>query len=154
MEIILNGKALVVPKKYQRVTLQSFVRDVAGLKGTKFGCGGGFCGACTVHVDGEAVRSCQIEVGGVLGQNVTTIEGLAGSAGTGDLHPVQKAWIENDVPQCGFCQAGQIMTAAALLNRTPHPSDEDIRDEMSGNLCRCGTYGRIRQAIASVTGGA
>ncbi len=147
MKIAINGKTLTVPKKLRDVTLLDFIRDFAGLKGTKFGCGIGLCGACTVHIDGTAARSCQISVAEVIGQRVTTIEGLAGTTPTGTLHPVQKAWIEDSVPQCGYCQPGQIMTAAALLSRNSAPSDEEIRTEMSGNLCRCGTYARINRAI-------
>jgi aerobic-type carbon monoxide dehydrogenase small subunit (CoxS/CutS family) len=113
------------------------------MTGTKYGCGIGLCGACTVHLDGAAVRSCQTKVADVSGRKVTTIEGL----GTGGLHPVQKAWIAEQAPQCGYCQSGQIMTAAALLAKTPHPTDPQIDDAMAGNICRCGTYFRIRKAI-------
>jgi isoquinoline 1-oxidoreductase alpha subunit len=120
------------------------IRDHLQLTGTKFGCGIGQCGACTVHVDGEAQRSCLVRVSAVDGRNVTTIEGLAPSADA--LHPVQRAWLELDVPQCGYCQAGQIMTAAEFLERHPNPSDADI-DKNITNLCRCGTYVRIRKAI-------
>jgi len=119
------------------------LRDVLNVKGPKYGCGIGLCGACTVLVGGEAVRSCLTTIGSVDGQSVTTIEGLSPDG----LHPVQVAWEAIDVPQCGYCQAGQIMSAAALLKRTPHPTDAEIDDAMSGNLCRCGTYTRIRQAI-------
>jgi isoquinoline 1-oxidoreductase subunit alpha len=119
------------------------LRDILDLKGAKFGCGMGLCGACTVHVDGSAVRSCLTAVGSVAGHSVTTIEGLS----TDGSHPVQAAWEAIDVPQCGYCQAGQIMSAAALLQQKPHPTDADIDSAMSGNLCRCGTYARIRQAI-------
>ncbi len=121
------------------------LRDSLGLVGTKFGCGGGFCGACTVHVDGAATRSCTLPVATLGGRPVTTIEGLAPA--DGGLHPVQRSWVEHDVAQCGYCQAGQIMTAAALLARTPNPSDEQIAAAMQGNLCRCGTYVRIREAV-------
>src|SRR5436305_153742 len=117
------------------VPLLWVLRDTLDLRGTKFGCGRGVCGACTVHVDGAAMRSCITPVASVARQSITTIEGLGG----GHLHPVQSAWIEIDVPQCGYCQAGQIMTAASLLAVTPHPTDEQILDAMSGNLCRCGT---------------
>ena len=119
------------------------LRDVLNIKGPKFGCGVGLCGACTVIVGGEAVRSCQTAVSSVRSQPVTTIEGLSPDG----RHPVQVAWEAIDVPQCGYCQAGQIMSAAALLRRTPQPSDAEIDAAMSGNICRCGTYTRIRQAI-------
>lgn len=119
------------------------VRDIVGLRGTKFGCGIGACGACTIHLDGQAVRSCITTVQMAAGKEITTIEGLA----THGEHPVQRAWIQANVPQCGYCQAGQIMQAAALLKQTPKPSDEQIVETMSGNICRCGTYQRIRTAI-------
>ena len=120
------------------------LREHLGLSGTKFGCGMALCGACTVHIDGEAVRSCVTRVREAEGKAVTTIEGLGGG---GALHPLQQAWIEQSVPQCGYCQAGQIMQAAALLRAKPKPTDEDIDAAMSGNICRCGTYPRIRKAI-------
>lgn len=119
------------------------LRDVLDMKGTKFGCGIGACGACTVQLDGRAVRACQTQVSRVGSQDVRTIEGLSPDGS----HPLQKAWLELDVPQCGYCQAGQIMNAAALLARTPKPSDSDIDSAMTGNVCRCGTYVRIREAI-------
>jgi aerobic-type carbon monoxide dehydrogenase small subunit (CoxS/CutS family) len=119
------------------------LRDTLGLTGTKYGCGAALCGACTVHIAGEPVRSCVTPVSAVSGRKVTTIEGLSHDRS----HPVQKAWIELDVPQCGYCQSGQIMAAAALLKRNPQPSDADIDTFMAGNLCRCGTYQRIRAAI-------
>lgn len=125
------------------VPLLWVIRDYLGLTGTKFGCGASLCGACTVHLDGAAVRSCSIPLSGTVGKAVTTIEGLSA---TGE-HPLQKAWAECDVPQCGYCQSGQIMSAAALLREKPHPTDEEIRQAMSGNLCRCGTYVRILAAI-------
>lgn len=118
-----------------------YLRDVAGLTGTKFGCGMSLCGACTVHKDGQAIRSCSTSMKEISGANITTIEGIAA------MHPVQKAWMEIRVPQCGYCQTGQIMQAIALLNENKHPSDQDIDVAMSGNLCRCGTYQRIRAAI-------
>jgi len=119
------------------------LRDHLKLVGTKYGCGVAACGACTIHLDGVAVRSCQLPVSAVGGQKITTIEGISEKAD----HPVQKAWMEHDVPQCGYCQAGQIMTAIALLKRNPDPSDQEIEDAMNGNLCRCGTYLRIKAAI-------
>ncbi|WP_262695826.1 (2Fe-2S)-binding protein [Kordiimonas aquimaris] len=119
------------------------LREEAGLKGTKFGCGIGQCGACTVHLDGDAVRSCSVPMSSLDGASITTIEGLAEGD---DLHPVQEAWIEEDVPQCGYCQAGQIMATVAFLKDTPNPTDDDINNGIT-NLCRCGTYYRIRKAI-------
>jgi isoquinoline 1-oxidoreductase alpha subunit len=120
-----------------------YLRDELGLTGTKFGCGGGFCGSCTVHVDGQAVRSCQVPMEQVSGRKVLTIEGLSADQG----HPVQRAWIAANVAQCGYCQAGQIMQAVALLADKPRPTDADIDGAMAGNICRCGTYQRIRAAI-------
>ena len=119
------------------------LRDLLDMTGTKYGCGIGMCGACTVHLDGAAVRACQTSLGDVRGRKVTTIEGLGGDG----LHPVQKAWIAEQAPQCGYCQSGQIMSAAALLASHPHPTDAQIDDAMLGNICRCGTYFRIRKAI-------
>jgi isoquinoline 1-oxidoreductase alpha subunit len=121
-----------------------YLRDVAGLTGAKFGCGMGLCGACTVLQDGVAIRSCITPVGGVVGKEITTIEGL----GNGD-HPLQRAWAALNVSQCGYCQTGQIMQAASLLKKKPRPTDKDIDDAMTGNICRCGTYQRIRAAIKS-----
>ena len=140
----INGEHVNVPEGLRDESLLDFIRDHIRLKGTKYGCGLGLCGACTVHVDGVAVRSCRIRAGDVAEQRVTTIEGLGEP---GRLHPVQEAWIAESVPQCGYCQAGQIMTAAALLAENPDPSDEEIRRGMDGNLCRCGTYVRIRRAV-------
>jgi len=120
-----------------------YLRDILGLTGTKFGCGMALCGACTVHRNGEAIRSCVVPIRSVSGAEITTIEGI----GSGGLHPIQKAWIELNVPQCGYCQSGQIMQAISLLKAKPTPTDQDINDEMSGNICRCGTYQRIRAAI-------
>jgi isoquinoline 1-oxidoreductase subunit alpha len=128
------------------------LRDIVGLTGTKYGCGMALCGACTVHLEGAPVRSCVTPVSAASGKRVTTIEGLSSD----NSHPVQRAWIELDVPQCGYCQSGQIMSAAALLAQTPQPSDADIDAAMAGNICRCGTYQRIRAAIhraASLKGG-
>ena len=119
------------------------LRDTLGLTGTKFGCGMSLCGACTVHLNGEPVRSCVMPVSAVAGRHITTIEGLA----PGDYNAVQRAWIAEEVPQCGYCQSGQIMSAAALLAKKSDPTDQDIDEAMSGNLCRCGTYQRIRRAI-------
>jgi len=119
------------------------LRDVIGLVGTKFGCGVAQCGACVVHLDGEAVRSCVTKVSRAAGKKVTTIEGLSENSD----HPLQKAWLELDVPQCGYCQSGQLMSAAVLLRENPNPTDQDIDDAMAGNICRCGTYLRIRKAI-------
>ncbi|MEL6943896.1 MAG: (2Fe-2S)-binding protein [Bacteroidota bacterium] len=119
------------------------LRDHLDLVGTKYGCGIGQCGACTVHVDGIAMRSCSLPIGGVSGKDVTTIEGLSEDG----QHPLQVAWREHDVPQCGYCQAGQIMNAASLLNQNANPSDEEIETAMHGNICRCGTYNRIKAAI-------
>jgi aerobic-type carbon monoxide dehydrogenase small subunit (CoxS/CutS family) len=119
------------------------LRDTLGLTGTKFGCGMGLCGACTVHIDGQALRSCSTPVSNAAGKTITTIEGLS-PTGT---HAVQQAWLEVDVPQCGYCQSGQIMTAAALLSKTPRPTDAEIDSAMRGNICRCGTYQSIRAAI-------
>jgi isoquinoline 1-oxidoreductase subunit alpha len=126
------------------------LREDLGLTGTKFGCGMALCGACTVHLDGAPVRSCVMPLAAAVGKRVTTIEGLARG---GRLHPVQQAWIEQDVPQCGYCQSGQVMTAAALLARQKNPTDADIDAAMSGNICRCGTYQRIRAAIKQAARG-
>ncbi|MFI5357972.1 MAG: (2Fe-2S)-binding protein [Opitutales bacterium] len=126
------------------------LRDTLGLVGTKYSCGIGECGACTVHANGVPVRSCRLPVTAAEGMAITTIEGLS----TDGSHPLQKAWIEHDVPQCGYCQAGQIMTAAALLRQNPHPSDAEIDAALAGNLCRCGTYLRIHAAVKAAAGGA
>src|SRR5436309_4202169 len=125
------------------------LRDTLELTGTKFGCGAGLCGACSVHVNGALTRSCITPVSQVAGKTVTTIEGL----GANGLHPLQQAWIAEDVPQCGYCQSGQIMAAAALLQKTPHPSDIEITEFMAANICRCGTYARIQRAIRRAANG-
>jgi isoquinoline 1-oxidoreductase subunit alpha len=138
----LNGKPQTVDVPSE-MPLLWVLRDTLSMTGTKFGCGMALCGACTVHIDGEAMRSCVTKISDVGGKKVTTIEGLSPSGN----HPVQQAWISVDVPQCGYCQPGQIMSAAALLAKNPHPTDSDIDDAMGGNICRCGTYQRIREAI-------
>jgi isoquinoline 1-oxidoreductase subunit alpha len=148
IQLSVNGQSRDVTV-HNDVPLLWVLRDTLALRGTKFGCGRGVCGACTVHVDGAAMRSCITTVQSVARQRITTIEGLAAG---GRLHPVQQAWIDEDVPQCGYCQAGQIMMAASLLQVTPHPTDEQILDAMSNNLCRCGTYLRIRRAIRRAAG--
>ena len=142
IEFLLNGASVRVDVE-DDTPLLWVLRENLKLTGTKFGCGIGQCGACTVHVAGAAVRSCQTPVGSLQGQAVTTIEGV----GAQGLNPVQQAWIEGNVPQCGYCQSGQIMAASALLAQTPHPSDDEITAAMNGNLCRCGCYNRIRAAI-------
>ncbi len=139
----LNGKA-VESDADPDTPLLWIVRDGFGLKGSKFGCGAGLCGACTMHVDGEAVRTCVLPLGDVAGRAVVTIEGLGDRD---NPHPLQQAWVEHNVPQCGYCQSGQIMSAAALLAVNPAPDDRAIDEGMSGNICRCGTYPRIRRAI-------
>ncbi len=143
-ELRINGVMRAIDADLQMPLLWA-LRDILGLTGSKFGCGVAACGACTVHVDGEPVRSCITAIGDVAGRDVTTIEGLSPDG----THPVQRAWAALNVPQCGYCQAGQMMQAAALLKQTPKPSDRQIRDAMSGNICRCGTYQRIRAAIKS-----
>ena len=139
---ILNGKTSTLDADPNMPLLWA-IREVAGLPGTKFGCGMALCGACTVHLDGQAVRSCVTPLKSVAGRNVTTIEGIA----TPPAKAVQAAWIKLQVPQCGYCQSGQIMSASALLERNPAPTDADIDSAMSGNICRCATYSRIRAAI-------
>jgi isoquinoline 1-oxidoreductase alpha subunit len=139
----VNGKDVTPAPADLSGPLLWFLRDRLGLLGTKYGCGVGVCGACTVHLDGDAVRSCTVDVREILKRRVVTIEGLS----SGSLHPVQQAWLAEDVAQCGYCQPAQIMAAAALLRRTPDPSDADIDEAMSDIVCRCGTYQRIRAAI-------
>ena len=142
IELTINGKAVALDVPGDTPLLWA-VRDELGLKGTKFGCGIGMCGACTVHINGVAQRSCITTVAALNGKDVTTIEGLS-EAGE---HPLQQAWVAVQTPQCGYCQSGQIMQAASLLSDTPDPTDADIDDAMRGNLCRCGTYDRIRAAV-------
>ena len=143
----INGKPIAVTAAPETPLLW-VLRDDLRMTGTKYGCGIAQCGACTVHADGQAIRSCQTPIGSLAGVKITTIEGLGGA------HPLQAAWVRLDVPQCGYCQSGQIMSAAALLARTPRPSDADIDAAMSGNLCRCGAYQRIRAAIKDAAGAA
>jgi isoquinoline 1-oxidoreductase subunit alpha len=142
VKFTLNGKEVNVKSSADTPLLWA-IRDEIGLLGTKFGCGAGLCGACTVHLDGQAIRSCQTTLSQVSGKAVHTIESLSLHAS----HPLQKAWIAHQVPQCGYCQSGQLMSAAALLARNTQPSDADIDEAMNGNICRCGTYNRMREAI-------
>ena len=142
IKFTLNGKPQTVDASPE-MPLLWVLRDTLGMTGTKFGCGMALCGACTVHINGDAVRSCITQVSTIAGKTVTTIEGLSTDAS----HPVQAAWIEEDVPQCGYCQSGQIMTAASLLAKKAQPTDADIDEAMRGNICRCGTYQSIRKAI-------
>ncbi len=142
ISIVLNGRGVDVDADGEMPLLWA-IRDILGLTGTKYGCGRALCGACVVHLDGKAVRACVTPLAAAVGKNVTTIEGLSEN---GD-HPVQKAWLELDVPQCGYCQVGQIMSAASLLAQIPEPTDDQIDRSMAGNICRCGTYPRIRAGI-------
>jgi len=149
IKLAVNGKQQTVDVPPQ-MPLLWVLRDTLGLTGTKFGCGMQLCGACTVHVDGVATRSCGAQISAVAGKNITTIEGLSPD----QSHPVQRAWVEADVPQCGYCQSGQIMSAAALLAKNKAPTDEEIDTAMRGNICRCGTYQAIREAIHKAGGAA
>jgi isoquinoline 1-oxidoreductase alpha subunit len=149
IQLNVNGKVHAVDIDGNMPLLWA-IRDVLGLKGTKFGCGVAQCGACTVHLDGVAARSCSVDVGVACLSKITTIEGLSYDGS----HPCQKAWVDLGVPQCGFCQPGQIMTASALLKANPHPTDDDIDHAMRGNICRCGTYPRIKDAIRKLGGSA
>lgn len=142
MDLQINSQTVTIDAAPD-LSLLWVLRDLLGMTGTKFGCGMALCGACTVHIDGIAMRSCILPLRALEGKTVTTIEGLS----QGRSHPLQRAWIELDVPQCGYCQSGQIMSAAALLKNNPAPSDADIDAAMAGNICRCGTYSRIRKAI-------
>jgi len=148
MQLTINGKTHTVDVPGD-MPLLWVLRDVIGLTGTKFGCGIAACGACTVHIEGQPTRSCGTPVRSVVGKQITTIEAIGETAAG---RKIQSAWIALDVPQCGYCQSGQIMSASALLARTPKPTDEDIDRAMSGNICRCGTYGRIRAAIKQAAG--
>jgi isoquinoline 1-oxidoreductase alpha subunit len=147
-KLMVNGQAATVDAPAD-MPLLWVVRDILNLKGTKYGCGMSVCGMCTVHVDGEATRSCVTPVASVAGKRITTIEGLSRDGS----HPLQKAWMDLDVAQCGYCQAGQIMSAAALLKKTPKPTEAQVDEAMDGNLCRCGTYLRIREAIRKAASG-
>ncbi len=152
MDLKINGERVKVPDAWKDARLLWFLREYLGLVGSKFGCGVGACGACTVHVNGVAQPSCSLPITeGLEAVEITTIEGLAKNGG--ELHPVQQAWIDASVPQCGYCQAGQIMQAAALLAVKETPTEAEIDRAMSGNLCRCGTYNRIRRAIHTVAEG-
>jgi isoquinoline 1-oxidoreductase subunit alpha len=147
IQLTINNKAYDFDVDPQMPVLW-VIRDYAGLKGTKYGCGISQCGACTIHLDGVAVRSCQLPVSAVTGKKITTIEGLSENID----HPVQQAWIKEQVPQCGYCHSGQIMTASAFLKQNPKPTDLEIDTAMQGNICRCGTYKRIRTAIHTASG--
>ena len=142
VSMTINGE-VVSDDVEPRTLLVHFIRESASLTGTNIGCDSSSCGACTVHLDGQPIRSCSVSAASAVGSDVTTIEGLSPDSS----HPIQRAWVENTVPQCGYCQSGQIMSAAALLARNPNPSDSQIDAAMAGNLCRCGTYSRIRAAI-------
>jgi len=144
VKLTVNGKAHTYDGDPE-MPLLWYLRDDLRLTGTRFGCGAGLCGACTVHVNGQAVRSCQTKMSTLETKTVATIDALAGA--NGQMHPVQRAWVTHNVPQCGYCQSGQIMSAVALLKTTPNPTDADIDRGMAGNICRCGTYQRIRAAI-------
>lgn len=143
VKLTLNGQTLELDADPAMPLLYA-IRDIAQLTGTKFGCGLGLCGACTVHLDGTAIRSCVTPLSSAEDKEITTIEGLSGND---ELHPVQEAWVANKVPQCGYCQSGQMMNAASLLKTNPSPSDAEIETAMQGNICRCGTYPRIKKAI-------
>jgi isoquinoline 1-oxidoreductase alpha subunit len=142
INLLINGKSVTYSDDPQ-MPLLWVIRDYAGLTGTKYGCGIAQCGACTIHMDGKMVRSCSLPVSAAVGKSIITIEGLSSDGS----HPLQRAWEEEDVPQCGYCQAGQIMTAASFLKDNPDPSDDEITQAMKGNICRCGTYTRIHRAV-------
>ncbi len=147
-KLTINGRARTVIADGETPLLW-ILRDSLGLTGTKYGCGHGVCGACTVHLDGEPTRSCQVTLRAAEGHAITTIEGLSADGS----HPVQRAWLEEDVAQCGYCQPGMIMTAAALLHQKPLPTEEDLQEAFADHVCRCGTYGRIRKAVKRAAGG-
>ena len=144
LELNINGKTVKIDAS-PKMPLLWVLRDRLGMTGTKFGCGAAQCGACTVHIDGEAARSCVTQAGSAQGKTITTIEGLAAHSPVGKR--LQRAWVDEQVPQCGYCQSGQLMAAAVLLRKRPQPSDAEINQAMAGNICRCGTYSRIRKAI-------
>jgi len=148
MSVTINGKAYGPFEVRDTLSMNDFLREYLGMTGTKFGCGMALCGCCTVHLNNQPIRSCVTPISTVAGKSVTTIEGLSSD----NSHPVQRAWIEVDVPQCGYCQSGQIMTAVGLLKKTAHPTDADIDRAMAGNICRCATYTRIRAAIKQAAG--
>jgi isoquinoline 1-oxidoreductase alpha subunit len=146
MQLTVNGRATALAPDWQDESLLHALREGLGLVGAKFGCGAGLCGACTVRLDGEPVRACQLRAGDCVGRRIDTVEGLA--APDGRLHPVQQAWLDEAVPQCGYCQAGQIVAVVALLERQPRPSDAEVDAALAGHLCRCGTQPRVRRAVA------
>ncbi|MDD5030000.1 MAG: (2Fe-2S)-binding protein [Rhodoferax sp.] len=150
MQINVNGRLVPIPDAWQEESLLQVLREALGLVGAKYGCGAGLCGACTVLLDGEPVRSCLTPVSAVVGRQVTTVEGLASQD---KLHPVQQKWLSASVPQCGYCQSGQILATVALLNRTPKPTEAQIDEALSGHLCRCGTQPRVRKAILQIAEG-
>lgn len=147
MELQINGETYEIDEAYQSGVLLWVLRDNLGLIGTRFGCGAGYCGSCTVHVDGEATRSCITAVNNAVGKEIRTVEGLASAEG--ELHPVQQAFIDKQVPQCAWCMSGQMMTAAAFLEQSSNPSEEEIVEAMKDNYCRCGCYVRIKEAVVS-----
>ena len=148
MEVWINKKRHTLPKARSNIRLLEFLREELGLMGTRYGCGMGLCGACTVHINGQAARACQTPLQGLSGKKITTIEGLASLEAP---HPIQQAFVKFQVPQCGFCMSGQIMSATALFAKNPHPTTQQVNQAMSGNLCRCGTYHRIRKALMSAS---
>ena len=149
MQLVVNGRSVAVTPDWEDAFLLHWLREAQGLVGTRFGCGAGACGACTVLLDGEPVRSCLLRVDAVGPRPVTTVEGLARD---GRLHPVQQAWLDANVPQCGYCQSGQMLSTVALLRRLPQPGDTDIDAALAGHLCRCGTHQRVRAAVRLATG--